>query len=111
MTTSKRNQASREALAGSLALKLRGAACAGRAELWNAGEAQLRACSGPDRDGPAVAIMRLCEGCPVLQVCGQWARAEGYTGFAAGTTWVNGRAGVALPAERVTFAPVDAIGA
>ena len=107
MTTSKRNQASREAL---IEARTNLAAGTKQFKILLIGNPTSRS-SGPDRDGPAVAIMRLCEGCPVLQVCGQWARAEGYTGFAAGTTWVNGRAGVALPAERVTFAPVDAIGA
>lgn len=39
----------------------------------------------------ATPALQMCAGCPVLELCDQWAEVEQYTGLAASYAWVNGR--------------------
>lgn len=38
----------------------------------------------------AQAVLRLCIGCPVVEVCRRWAEVDRYTGLAAGSSWAWG---------------------
>ncbi len=74
-------------------LDLDGAACKGKAQLWNAVEERLRLSKArqPWRiEDMARPAYQLCAVCPVLDACADWARAEGYTGIAAGRVWDGG---------------------
>lgn len=94
----------REILASALARDgFRQAACTGLWQVWAEGEKQLR---DPHHSGlEAVAAMsQICASCPArtMTLCREWALVERYTGFAAGTTWVEGKADEMLPAARDT---------
>jgi hypothetical protein len=54
------------------------AACAGQVEfsLW-----------------PVNQALALCRGCPVIELCGRWARANRYTGVAGGRALIDGHMG------------------
>lgn len=90
---------------------LEGARCAGMGEVWNEGEAFLRKSGSVTATGPAAAMGAACRACVVVEACSGWARAEEYTGWAAGVTWVGGRPMRVLPEERETVGKQPAVGA
>lgn len=81
---------------------LEGARCAGMGDEWNRGEAFLRKSGSVTATGPAAAMGEACRACLVGEACRRWAQVEGYTGWAAGVTWVQGRPMRVLPEERET---------
>lgn len=61
--------------------------CAGQGDTWDFLEKTYRT----DPDQILQDIRQLfCDECPLLKPCQRWARAEGYTGLAAGTRWSKG---------------------
>lgn len=80
------------------------AACSGQWRLWALGEAQLHGRPRRGTDEFVRAMEQVCQVCPLatrLQ-CEQWARTERYTGYAAGSTWVEGEVGLEIPLTRAT---------
>ncbi|WP_286930668.1 MULTISPECIES: hypothetical protein [Aeromicrobium] len=84
----------REVKAASLAVQLLDGNCRDRGRIWIESEARwLRLKSPPVAEELARTLTAMCDQCPVLELCKQWAELDRYTGIAAGTTWSGGRAG------------------
>lgn len=76
------------------------AACAGSSKEWTEGEAAwARSRSSASARLALKPLYAMCANCPVRLACEEWARADKYSGVAAGMLWVNGRpsAGVRVP--------------
>ena len=81
------------------------AACGGKGRRWALGEAQLQVKGGRRGSEDFVGEMtQVCAVCPsgTKKLCAEWAQTEGYTGFAAGSTWVEGEPGLVVPVARVS---------
>ena len=39
----------------------------------------------------ARTVLELCDDCPVIGECAQWAHVDRYTGLAAGSSWIRGQ--------------------
>ena len=58
---------------------------------WN--EAERLHASAPNNAAAAeaaAAVLQLCQECPVVEECAQWATVDRYTGLAAGSSWIRG---------------------
>lgn len=85
---------SRRVLARDAAAKItHQAACTGLAAWWSQLESATNWNGGSREpiDQAVAAIAPLCATCPALTQCAAWARAEGYTGLAAGTLYIDGQ--------------------
>lgn len=83
---------SRQILARDAAAQLKQAACRGSAALWTRHErAHEQAQTRDEADQVALGALVLCDACPVVSLCQEWASIEAYTGLAAGAAWLNGR--------------------
>jgi hypothetical protein len=79
-------------LARAAAARLREAACKNQSAFWNAQEAVHGAAETQAAARVAAwPLVEVCHGCPVVQLCAEWASVDRYTGIAAGAAWVNGR--------------------
>ncbi len=88
---------SREVLARDAAARLAASSmepgfCAGQGDRWTDLETRHRLA----RAGQARAVIEevrreFCDGCPALQGCADWARAQEYTGLAAGAAYEEGQ--------------------
>jgi hypothetical protein len=103
MTSRKARRMSRDVLAGALirGSRFEEAACSGKWSLWGIGERLLqRRGAGASSAPEVIEMFLLCRSCPVVDACRDFARTDGYTGFAAGTTWDEGRPDVVAPEVR-----------
>lgn len=70
-----------------------GARCKTESRLWEAAEASwLDARSSAEATLAAAPAMALCAVCPMVAACHEWAQTDRYTGLAAGTGWIRGKA-------------------
>lgn len=84
----------REAEAARLAVQLIDGNCRDFGRVWITAEARwLRQRSPWIAEQLARTLTVLCDQCPVIVLCRQWATLDRYTGIAAGTTWNTGRPG------------------
>jgi len=71
---------------------LTGARCKDLALWWTALEHEHRnASDAATARGSAEQVLAVCLPCPVSEPCAERARLDRYTGFAAGSLYVNGR--------------------
>ncbi len=84
--------------------RLRGAACKGKNDLWNAGEALLEdARTHEEVMEAAEPLLEVCRGCPEIQACALWAKFDHYSGVAGGEVLYDGAPRVkAVPRRRQT---------
>lgn len=76
-------------LAGLLALE---GNCAAPGTGWT--DAEIRHANAPHNAAAAEAarsVLELCDDCPVIGECAQWAHVDRYTGLAAGSSWIRGQ--------------------
>ena len=76
-------------LAGLLALE---GNCAIPGTGWT--DAEIRHANAPHSAAAAEAarsVLELCDDCPVIGECAQWAHVDRYTGLAAGSSWIRGQ--------------------
>ena len=65
--------------------------CGGATKVWKAAEANHAASTKIAVAAEAAAgVLALCTDCPVRARCFEWARADSYTGLAAGLAWASG---------------------
>lgn len=72
------------------------AACAGRGHLWNRLEADYIN-GGQPRAAAMARVHQICGVCPLIDVCRAWVEAEGYSGLAADSAWIEGSPAKSLP--------------
>jgi hypothetical protein len=85
-------QLSRSIIAADAASRIAEANCRDAGPTWNTLEAQHEEAHFPKESADIVADARenFCTGCPAFQACDQWAKAEKYTGLAAGAAFLRG---------------------
>ncbi|MGF0118803.1 hypothetical protein ACQFYA_21120 [Promicromonospora sp. Marseille-Q5078] len=82
---------SRTILASAAAAEIHEPACKYERDLWNAQEAaHATATTQAQAIEAAKPLLRVCADCPALAACNAWARADFYTGIAAGAAWQEG---------------------
>jgi len=82
----------REAQAQAAAWHLVAAACRGMKHLWDTQEQlHTQASDQAEAEQAAAPLLRVCSWCPITAECRAWARADSYTGIAAGTAWSDGK--------------------
>ena len=65
--------------------------CGGVPRKWKAAEARHAASTKiASAEEAAAEVLALCVDCPVRSRCFEWARADSYTGLAAGLAWAGG---------------------
>ncbi len=65
--------------------------CGGAPRVWKAAEARHAASTKiASAEEAAAEVLALCVDCPVRARCFEWARADSYTGLAAGLAWAGG---------------------
>lgn len=80
------------------ALLVREGNCAIPGVGWDEAEIlHARASNSVAADRAAEVVLRLCVNCPVVELCGQWAVVDQYTGLAAGRSWSWGVAANRAP--------------
>jgi len=65
-------------------------ACQSSLREWSAAEQRAAERHGPGDRQVAEALL-LCAGCPVQDLCAEWARLDKYSGLAAGQLWDDGK--------------------
>lgn len=84
-----------DARAQALVAQIHGAACKGRGLWWSRREADHAGARTPEAARaaaqPALAICDRDGGCPMRDLCGEWARVASYTGLAAGAVFDHGQ--------------------
>lgn len=81
----------RAVLAADAAARIAGAHCKERTEDWNELERAHNAAPTSRESSEVVAdVVQICEGCPALAACAQWARTDEYSGLAAGAAYHRG---------------------
>lgn len=84
---------SRRVLADDLLERMGGqGACKGQSALWADSETRhLAATTKLAATDAAAPALDLCQDCPVVALCNQWATVDRYTGLAAGLAWTDGK--------------------
>lgn len=103
---------SRRVLARDAAARVERGVCAGMGAWWNALEKQHGRAADQKEAAALVREARkvACDHCPALMACDAWARAEEYTGIAAGSPYDTGerKAMSWVPRRRPGRRPKDA---
>ncbi|MEG9225245.1 hypothetical protein [Aeromicrobium sp. Sec7.5] len=82
---------SRDARAAEASARLDRASCVGREAEWAEVEHRWAEARSVDEAVEAAApLIEICQGCPVLAACAQWAEIDRYTGVAGGRPLVRG---------------------
>lgn len=82
---------SRDVRAAQASARLARASCVGRDAEWAEGEQRWMEARSVDEALVAAApLIEVCQQCPVLAACTQWAEIDRYTGVAGGRPYVRG---------------------
>ncbi len=82
---------SRDVRAAQASARLDRARCVGREAEWAEGEQRWTEARSVDEALTAAApLIEICQACPVLAACAQWAEIDRYTGVAGGRPYVRG---------------------